>query len=141
MDYINWIDRHLRDGLQAIGANKRAIVIMSSSYNTGIDTAKCAAQFGEQDAKCIPETLDKAQKSTAAIDGMLRNLVPAFPRLTILDPKSSFCDTTRCVTRDNGLPLFRDAIHLTNEGSAYLIDRLKPAFLSALKPKNQGPDS
>lgn len=134
-DYVDWIDRHLHDSLQFIGASERPIVIMSSSYNTGIDTAKCAAQFGERDAKCAPEPLDKAQKSTAPIDNMLRNLVTAFPGLTILDPKTSFCDTTHCVVRDNGLPFFRDTAHLTNKGSAYLIDKLKPALISALSAR------
>lgn len=134
-DYIDWIDSHLRDSLQAIGANERPIVIVSSAYNTGIDTAKCAAQFGAQDQKCTPQTLDEVRKRTAPIDTMLQNLTTAFPRLAVLDPKTSFCDTTRCVVRDNGLPLFRDSAHLTNEGSTFLIDRLKPALLSALEAR------
>ncbi len=131
-DYIDWIDRHLRASLSTIGANERNVVIMSSSYNTGIDTAKCATQFGEQDFRCAPEKLEAVQKSTAAMDGMLHRLSTAFPGLTILDPKEPFCNTGRCIVWANDRPLFRDTAHLTNEGSAFLIEQLKPALIPAL---------
>jgi hypothetical protein len=63
---------------------------------------------------------------------MLLNLRLSFPGLTILDPKTSFCNTTRCIVSDRGGPFFRDTTHLTSEGSAFLVDQLKPALLSAL---------
>ena len=131
-DYIAWIAQHLRASLQAIGANERSVVIVSSAYNTGIDTAKCAAQFGHDDPKCAPQSLDSARDKTAAADTMIRKVGASFPGLTILDPKTSFCDSARCVVSDGGSPFFRDNAHLTNEGSAFLIGRLKPALLSAL---------
>lgn len=131
-DYIAWIDRHLRDSLQAIGASERPVVLISSAYNTGIDTAKCIAQFGEADPKCRPQSLEGARNNTAAVDAMLLDLRLSFPGLTILDPKTSFCDNAHCVVSDRGSPFFRDSAHLTNEGSAFLIGRLKPALLSAL---------
>ncbi|RKE69784.1 acyltransferase family protein [Pseudorhodoplanes sinuspersici] len=134
-DYIAWIETHLRDSLEALGADERPVVIVSSAYNTGIDTAKCAAQFGDADPKCVPQSLESARNKTAAIDAMIVNVGASVPGLTILDPKISFCDSTHCVVRDNGLPFFRDNAHLTNEGSAFLIGRLKPALLSALLAK------
>jgi hypothetical protein len=131
-DYIDWIEQYLRDSLRAIGANDRTTIIISSAYNTGINTAKCVARFGDADPKCSPEPLEIAQKKAGPVDSMLLNLRLSFPGLTILDPKTSFCNTTRCIVSDRGGPFFRDTTHLTSEGSAFLVDQLKPALLSAL---------
>lgn len=135
VDYIAWIGKYFRDSLNAIDANNRTVIVFSSTYSTEIDTAKCAVQFGVDDMRCAPASLARARQSTREIDTMISGLRAHFPALTILDPKTSFCAEQTCTVRERGLPFFRDTAHLTNEGSAFLIARLKPDLLAALAPK------
>lgn len=134
-DYIAWIDRYFRGSLDAIDANNRTVIIFSSTYSTGIDTAKCAMQFGVQDVKCNPASLAQARESTRDIDRMISGLRNHVPALVVVDPKTPFCTDQGCTVRDKDRPFFRDTSHLTNEGSAFLISRLEPDILAALAPK------
>ncbi len=134
-DYFAWLGRHFRDSLHAIDATNRPVVLFSASYNTRVDTARCALQFGEDDARCAPASPQQARQDAEATDSMIAALRNDFPALAILDPKTPFCKGESCVVRAGGRPYFRDTAHLTNEGSAFLIARLKDELLAALTPK------
>lgn len=133
-DYVAWIEKHFLSSLAAIDARSRPTILFSSAYSTSVDTAKCAEQFGAEDARCKPATLLQARQSTEEIDSMIAGLRSDFPTLTILDPKPPFCSEESCTVRIQDAPLFRDTAHLTNEGSDFLISRLRPALMAALKP-------
>ena len=129
-DYFMWISGFFRASLRAIDANNRAVIILADSYSTHVDTAKCAMQFGWENSKCTPASLEQSRQNAYAADSMLAGLRGDFPRLNIIDPKPIFCTDEGCIVRENGFPYFRDASHLTNEGSAYLAERMKGDILA-----------
>ena len=131
-DYFAWISKYFLDSLRAIDANNRPVIILADSYRTHVNIAKCAMQFGWEDAKCAPASLEQARQKAHAADTMLAGLRGDFSRLNIIDPKTAFCTDERCVVRENGLPYFRDTAHLTNEGSAFLAERMKGDILSVI---------
>lgn len=131
-DYFMWISNFFRDSLHAIDANNRPVIILADSYSTYVDTAKCAMLFGWEDAKCAPASLEQARQKAQPADAMLASLRGDFPRLNIIDPKTVFCTEKGCIVRKNGLPYFRDTSHLTNEGSAFLAERMKGDILTII---------
>lgn len=130
-DYFAWIEEYFRNSLRAIDADGRSVVVLADSYSTGIDTAKCAAQFGWDDKKCLPASLHDAMQNSNAADTMLSALRTEFPRITIVDSKTAFCTQQHCTVQGKGLPYFRDVAHLTNEGSAYLAEQVGSQILAA----------
>ena len=50
------------------------------------------------------------------------------PNLQVFDPLESLCDAENCYIIKNGIPLFRDAHHLSVQGSLLLGQALKQKF-------------
>jgi peptidoglycan/LPS O-acetylase OafA/YrhL len=48
---------------------------------------------------------------------ILEKLAEKYPSIVIIDPAKVVCDTSRCVTELNGVPLYRDGDHLNHLGS------------------------
>jgi hypothetical protein len=131
-EYIGWLAERFRRSLQFIGAEERATVLFTQSYDAGIDVAKCALLRGIGSKECLPNSLATLEKSAGPVDKMLYGLREQFPAITILDTKSKFCTSKSCTVMENGVFYFRDQTHLTNEGSLFLIEKIKPQLLNAL---------
>lgn len=135
-NYIDWIRMRLERSLQFIGAQERRITLMAASYDAGIDIGKCVLAPSQRlpGSSCAPTSPAAIKQSTKPVDDMIERMRDRFPGLTALDPKAVFCTLESCTVIENGVPYFRDQSHLTNEGSAFLISRMGPQLLEALKP-------
>jgi hypothetical protein len=54
--------------------------------------------------------------------------------LKTIDPQDILCDAARCRLSDRGLPLYRDASHLSKAGARMAVTAFEPV-LKALEPK------
>jgi peptidoglycan/LPS O-acetylase OafA/YrhL len=134
--YIDWIGMRLERSLQFIGARERRVAVIAASYDAGIDIGKCVLAPSQRlpGSSCAPTSPTAIKRSTKLVDDMIERLPDRFPGLTVLDPKAAFCTLESCTVVENGVAYFRDQTHLTNEGSAFLISRMSPQLLEALKP-------
>ncbi|WP_170263232.1 acyltransferase family protein [Blastochloris sulfoviridis] len=131
-DYVNWLEERLSKSLRQIRAGERTTILLNSSYNAGINIATCLARPGGDLKSCQPAPLAKVRKETEAIDLMVERVSAQIPGLMIIDPKSVFCSNDQCEIMAGNQLYFRDATHLTNAGSRFLISRIQDRLLAAL---------
>ena len=127
-DYWAYVEQQLLLSLSRLNANSRPVMLVKYAYNSGIDTAHCLSLPGGDvverlQAACKPRDLANNIRDAAAIDGVIERVAAAYTNARTIDPKSAFCDEAACTVIHDGAYLLRDAQHLTNDGSAYLIDR------------------
>lgn len=77
---------------------KRASAINLNNFNCTIPTS---------------QVISRRQKE----DVLIENLVKRYPKLTVFDPMDSLCNARECFVIKSGVPLFRDAHHLSVDGS------------------------
>lgn len=51
---------------------------------------------------------------------LIASLLRAHPRVAVVDPLDIFCDASLCHSTRDGVPLYRDSLHLSMEGSRHL---------------------
>lgn len=106
--------------------------MFKQTYTTGVNLAKCLAQPGSARQRCAPLSLRDVQQRYRAADQMIDDAVSGFTAAIALDPKTMFCGRSACETQNaNGL-YFRDADHLTNAGSEFLINRAKNVLFNEI---------
>lgn len=64
---------------------------------------------------------------TAPFRRAVAKSIGAQPNLTVVDPKTIFCDEQRCKAYQNGRLLYRDDDHLTRYGTDRLVERIGEA--------------
>ncbi len=126
--YMVLFEQKLRESLTRLGADRRPVLLVKLSYSTGINTASCLSRPAGRPAErlkneCKPKNLAQNNKDAADIDGVVDRVSAQFSQTSVLDPKQAFCDDAGCTVLKDGAYLFRDASHLTNEGSVFLIER------------------
>ncbi len=138
-EYFAWLRERFDASLAELGAGKRVVVVFKQTYTTGVDLAKCLAQPSLaadamwRDQRCKPLSLARVQEMYGRADRMIDEVVAGFNGAVAIDPKPLFCDAAGCATHDDSGGLyFRDAGHLTNAGSDFLIGRAKEQLLQAL---------
>jgi peptidoglycan/LPS O-acetylase OafA/YrhL len=64
-----------------------------------------------------------------SLDRMMKEALPAHEKFTYVSVVDAVCPARQCpITLGEGIPLSWDHAHLTAEGSAYVMDKLVPAF-------------
>ena len=133
-DYFDWLGRRFHAGLARLDAGKRPVVVIRQTYNTGLDLVKCLSRPGvarsEAGETCKVATRTEAFAQFAASTRMIEAVLAAFPSVTTIDPTHVFCATETCTTGTGTTLYFRDPTHLTNEGSVFLIERIKGELLA-----------
>ena len=136
--YYDWLAKHLQVGLDAIDAGHRTVIVVKQAYSTGVNLAKCLAQPGapadadQPGGKCEPMSRAQAQLRRLHVDQMIDAIAATSPAVVTIDPKAVFCSKERCTVSDGNGLFFRDATHLTNAGSDYLIQKEKSLLLEAM---------
>ncbi len=141
-----WLKSRFVEGFEKIDAQNRRMIVFKQAYSTGVDLPKCYAQLalsGTKDQaaiKCVPMSLAQNQQHYAQADQLIDKLRAEIPTISVVDPKVVFCNTHGCSVRNetNAL-LFRDAAHLTKDGSEFLIRALRSELIEALKPAHPLP--
>jgi peptidoglycan/LPS O-acetylase OafA/YrhL len=139
-DYYRWLDEHLGATLESLDPGARTVIVVKQGYDTGIDIAKCAALPTQSLESCRPATMADAMTAAKPADDVIESILSRLPNVVALDPKRVFCAGGACTVRDGEALYFRDAQHLTNEGSKFLVDSLAPALLSRLGPATERAD-
>ena len=133
-EYFDWLRQRFEAGLAKLDAGNRPVAIIRQSYNTVLDLAKCLSRPGraEENAAedCKVATRAEAFAQYATADRMIDRATIHFPSVLKIDPKQVFCANETCITRDAAALYFRDTTHLTNEGSVFLIERIKVELLA-----------
>jgi hypothetical protein len=82
--------------------------------------------------------VDDVLARSAWSDGLLDELGAA-TEVTVFDPVPRMCAAERCLVEAEGQPLYRDADHLSPQGSQFVADALPPdIFDKALGPVPAG---
>ena len=129
------------EGLQRLDANHRPVLMVKSSYDSGVNIARCLSRPGIDKAsllngKCKPKSLARNRETSSRADAVLDEVAQRFARASTIDPKLAFCDSTSCTVMKDGIFLMRDTSHLTNEGSLYMVERLRAKLLAWLGNEN-----
>ena len=136
--YFAWLDARFEESLQLLNPSERPVVLVKQTYSTEVDMPKCMAQPNitpeNSVARCPIPPLGRARTVSAGADALIDRLSFRFPTVTVVDPKAHFCaNGEQClVFAPDGSFYFRDATHLTNEGSLFLVGRLREVLLAAL---------
>jgi peptidoglycan/LPS O-acetylase OafA/YrhL len=137
--YYAWLhERHVAT-LELLNASKRPVVIVKQTYDAGIDPPRCLSQPGvniqNQHVRCPANSLPRVKEIYARADALIDAVVEAFPSAVAIDPKSHFCEPSPCaIAAPDGRPYLRDSSHLTNEGSVFLVGRMRDALSRVLLP-------
>ena len=126
--YVAFVEQHMQRSLTKLGAASRSVLLVKQNYNTGIDTARCLSRPTASyetllRTDCKPKDLAENVRGAADMDGLFDRLAARYPGADTIDPKNAFCDGTPCTVVHKGAFLFRDADHLTKQGSVYLIEK------------------
>ncbi|MBN9061353.1 MAG: acyltransferase [Rhizobiales bacterium] len=132
-DFAAFIERRLAMTLRAIGAAHRPVVIVGQSPRLGVDVGRCRSRPGATEAQCAPREPTLIREEAARIDRILASGAKDYGAVAFVDPVGAFCDAARCATGDGAAIWFRDASHLTVDGSRALVSRVGPALESALR--------
>ena len=88
------------------------------------------AHLGQEPPAVRTADVDERNRRT---DTLLRGIAAGHAAVEVVQVRDLLCDETSCRLGAEGVSLFRDAHHLSNEGSAYLMERgLRERLLSAL---------
>lgn len=115
---------------QLNGLNRKIIFIRDTPYIEADFKEFCfkrSSAINVNNFNCtIPKSqvISKRQKE----DVLLENLMKRYPKLSVFDPLDSLCNAKECFVIKNGMPLFRDAHHLSVQGSLLLGASLKQQF-------------
>ena len=137
-EYYAWLAQYFAAGLEKLDAGRRPVVLVKQTYSTGVDLTKCLLGPGTAGAKqlrCRPWSRSEVMQKFLASDRMMDDVVQKFPSVVALDPKAQFCPDEACMVRDGASLFLRDADHLTNEGSSFLVGHLRDALLKAIGVK------
>jgi len=136
--YPAYFESRMQEGLEALGADHRPVMLVKQSYSTGIDTARCLSRPGGSleellAGECKPKSFAENVRDSSDIDAILDRLSVQFPGVSTIDPKSAVCEHGTCTVMDDGAFFFRDANHLTNEGSEFLIEKWRQQLTNWLE--------
>jgi peptidoglycan/LPS O-acetylase OafA/YrhL len=135
-EYIAWLEERLVAGLAHIGASGRTVVLVKQPYTTGVDLAQCLNQPGSSEAdralRCRAQPRSEAIEAARDLDAMIDRVAARFPSMILIDPKPVFCPREACVVEGPDGLFFRDVMHLTNAGSRFLVDALRPQLTPVL---------
>lgn len=136
--------KQMIEGLQQLDAEHRLVLLVKSSYDSGVDVARCLSRPGIDpssllDGKCRPNSLAHNQEQNRLADASIDEVARQFASVITIDPKLAFCDHTACTVVKDGTFLMRDTTHLTNEGSLYLAERFRATLVGWLSHRLADP--
>lgn len=134
----------LRQGLTRTIAELRQlgieVVLLGQVPDNPTSPSECLARAydGSGNIAACGRPLDTVLARTAWSDGLLDEL-GADTEVTVFDPLPRMCAAERCLVEAEGQPLYRDADHLSPQGSRFVADALPPdIFDKAIAPARVG---
>ncbi len=64
------------------------------------------------------------EKRTKQYDLVLEQLLADFPQIQVYDPRPLFCNTKRCIVKDDKFPYYINGDHLNNYGATWVLNDL-----------------
>lgn len=119
----------LRATVQKIMAvGKKVVLVAPPPFNSRFDSFHCVERasmklFTTGAPKDCKIDLPKFQTADASVSEMLSRMEAQLGAY-VVRPQSELCDEKDCATQINGMPIYRDAGHLSYEGSKIVFDRL-----------------
>jgi hypothetical protein len=127
---VGWFKRglqgdDLRDILETLADKGRAVFVTDDIPNYGFDAMDCKYR----PAPILPFTRCTLERSLfdeqyATYSERLREVVGQVPGAHVVDTARYFCDDDYCRMTDGDDLLYRDANHLNDVGSRFLVDRM-----------------
>lgn len=115
--------RVLRNSINTLRDLGKKVVLVSPPPSSGANVSDCVERvvsgiitFGNKD--CIIESADDLKYSGDVLS--LLKAVSEQASVPLIDPRGWMCSDGRCATVAGQVPLYRDATHLSVEGSKYL---------------------
>ena len=137
--YYGFLRNSLIASLDRLNAGARPVLLVKSTYNSGIDTARCLSRPGINPdqllaGECAPWNLARNREKSGRADDMLEEVAGQFAGVATLDPKAAFCrdGVASCDLAGGGAFFLRDTTHLTNDGSLFLVSHFNARLLAWL---------
>ncbi|MCE0723596.1 MULTISPECIES: acyltransferase family protein [Legionella] len=116
-DYISRLKRKI-DFLEK---NHIKVIIFLPHLLFNKDVKSCIRPFSRSTG-CISD-LKERNSLTQLSQSVIKAISKTNPNVVFFDPNDLFCDSKKCsMTDTNGLPFYRDQLHLSEYGSIKLID-------------------
>ncbi|TDM06178.1 MAG: acyltransferase [Ideonella sp. MAG2] len=117
-----------RDTVQALRALGKRVVLIAPPPSADIDIASCLERQANKrlalgaPAGCVIQRQAYEQARALVLDYLRR--APTEAQLPVLRLDDYLCDAKRCRTEIQGVPLYRDAGHLSYDGAVVLADAM-----------------
>lgn len=118
--------RQLGAALDLLTTAGKRVILLKQTPELPFDAAQCVRKALDESACRIDAAQAKAflTRYETALEAVAR----AHPGVEIVDPVPALCGATSCPLLANGLPIFRDDLHLSRFGSALLARRIADRF-------------
>jgi peptidoglycan/LPS O-acetylase OafA/YrhL len=127
------LEHSMRMTLARLSAANKRIVLLISAPMLDFDPRTCVASRPwritplQLKAPCaMPQSEVKARGESFSL--IVNKVARDFPKVTVVDSAQELCDGYSCWALRDGKLLYRDAGHLSVDGSMYLAERLMPKF-------------
>jgi len=117
--------------LRAKGIRDIELVGPVPHWKDGLPRALYRAALRDVPLHRIPQRTRSGLIPLEQLDAQMREISKA-EGIAYISPWDTLCDTNGCqtVTEDNGVPIAWDTVHLTAEGSRFLVSHFPPAVLA-----------
>jgi peptidoglycan/LPS O-acetylase OafA/YrhL len=135
------LERGVHEALERIVRSDAIPVLLKSPAPMPLDYQSCfyrAFKLRERqpDNPCAP--LWPGDEASLWFDGMFKRMKADFPSVIIIDPKDAQCMRGVCAAELDGIPVYRDAGHLTDYASYMFAQRYLRRIGNPLKEVSQG---
>ena len=119
----------LRNTFRILASGGKHTVFIIDIPELGIEPQRCKVD----EPKSCENSWEKIDLRTKRYRSLVQEVGADFSDVTIFDPTDLFCDDKVCAGIRNGQPLYKDGDHLSDFGSEYLGNVLRPFLTNLLK--------
>jgi hypothetical protein len=129
------VERALRRTLARLRAAGKQVILIAPNQRMGFDPGECLTDLRPVHGTfyrhpCAEPLRGALAQRRLAYDTLLRRVAGDYPGVTTLDLARPLCDGAMCYAMRGGRMLYRDTLHLSDEGSAQVAPALHGAILA-----------
>jgi len=129
------VERALRRTLARLSAAGKRVILIAPNQRMGFDPGECLTDLrpvhgASYRHPCAEPLGGVLAQRRLAYDALLRRVAGDYPGVTTLDLARPLCDGALCYAMRGGRMLYRDTLHLSDEGSAQVAPALHGAILA-----------
>ncbi|MDP3562473.1 MAG: acyltransferase family protein [Legionellaceae bacterium] len=125
----------MRNTLERLSRANKKILFILDVPELGFDPRSCLDSrpvvLTSKKREPCAVSREKYESRTKKYKTMVHSILKDFPNVMVYDPVEDMCDNKQCWGMKNEKILYRDIDHLSNEGSVFLVEKMR-AFVEKL---------